>query len=99
MREIEFKITKAEEGAAFAVHVVPQSAENEVVGKHGDALKIRLTAKSASGIANDDLLEFLAEQLEIDRKNIEIAAGQSSAEKMIVVVGLTPVEVENRLLN
>jgi len=99
MREIEFKITKAEEGAAFAVHVVPQSAENEVVGKHGDALKIRLTAKSASGIANDDLLDFLAEQLEIDRKNIEIAAGQSSAEKMIVVVGLTPVEVENRLLN
>ena len=50
MREIEFKITKAEEGAAFAVHIVPQSAENEVVGKHGDALKIRLTAKSASGL-------------------------------------------------
>ena len=99
MREIEFKITKAEEGAAFAVHIVPQSAENEVVGKHGDALKIRLTAKSASGIANDDLLDFLAEQLEIDRKNIEIAAGQSSAEKMIIVVGLTPVEVERRLLN
>jgi uncharacterized protein (TIGR00251 family) len=99
MREIEFKITKAEEGAAFAVHVVPQAAENEVVGKHGDALKIRLTAKSASGIANDNLLEFLAEQLDIDLKNIEIAAGQSSSEKMIVVVGLTPVEVENRLLN
>jgi uncharacterized protein len=98
MREIEFKITKAEEGAAFAVHVVPQSAENEVVGKHGDALKIRLTAKSASGIANDNLIEFLAEQLKIDRKNIEIAAGESSSEKMVVVVGLTPVEVENRLL-
>ena len=98
MREIEFKITKAEEGAAFAVHIVPQSAENEVVGKHGDALKIRLTAKSASGIANDDLLEFLAEQLQIDQKNIEIAAGESSSEKMVVVVGLTPGEVESRLL-
>jgi uncharacterized protein (TIGR00251 family) len=99
MREIEFKITKAEEGAAFAVHVVPQSAENEVVGKHGDALKIRLTAKSPSGIANDNLIEFLSEKLDIDQKNIEIAAGQSSSEKMVVVVGLTPVEVENRLLN
>jgi len=99
MREIEFKITKAEEGAAFAVHVVPQSAENEVVGKHGDALKIRLTAKSASGIANDNLIEFLAEKLEIDQKNIEIAAGESSPEKMVIVVGLTPVAVENLLLN
>jgi len=99
MREIEFKITKAEEGAAFAVHVVPKSAKNEVAGKHGDALKIRLIAKSASGIANETLIDFLAEQLEIDRKNIEIAAGLTSSEKMVIVVGVTPVEVENRLLN
>jgi hypothetical protein len=99
MREIEFKITKAEEGAAFAVHVVPQSAVNEVVGKHGDALKVRLTAKSTSGIANDNLVEFLAEKLKIAQKNIEIVAGQSSSEKMVIVVGLTPGEVENRLLN
>ena len=39
MREIKFNITKAEDGAAFAVHVVPKAAKNEVVGKHGDALK------------------------------------------------------------
>jgi uncharacterized protein len=99
MREIQFKITKAEEGAAFAVHVVPKSIKNEVAGKHGDALKIRLTANSASGIANDNLVSFLAQKLDIDRKKIEIAAGLTSTEKMVVVVGLTPVEVENRLLN
>jgi uncharacterized protein len=99
MRDIEFKITKAEEGAAFAVHVVPQAAQNEVVGKHGDALKIRLTARTPSGIANDNLIDFLAEKLGIEQKNIEIAAGQSSSEKMVIVVGLTPGEVENRLLS
>jgi uncharacterized protein (TIGR00251 family) len=99
MREIEFKITKAEEGAAFAVHVVPKSAKNEVAGKHGDALKIRLTSKSVSGIANDTLMDFLAKKLNIERKAIEVAAGLTSSEKMVVVVGLTPVEVEARLLN
>jgi uncharacterized protein (TIGR00251 family) len=99
MREIEFKITKAEEGAAFAVHVVPKSTKNEVAGKHGDALKIRLTSNSVRGIANDTLISFLAKKLEVDRKDIEVAAGQTSAEKMVVVVGLTPVEVESRLLN
>jgi uncharacterized protein (TIGR00251 family) len=98
MREIEFKITKAEEGAAFAVHVVPKSVKNEVVGKHGDALKVRLTSNSAGGIANDTLITFLAKKLEVDLKDIEVAAGQSSTEKMVIVVGLTPVEVENRLL-
>jgi len=99
MREIEFKITKAEEGAAFAVHVVPKSKKNEVVGKHGDALKIRLISNSVSGIANDALLNFLAEKLNVEREKIEVAAGLTSTEKMIVVVGLTPAEVEDRLLN
>ncbi len=98
MREIEFRITKAEEGAAFAVHVVPKSPKNEVVGKHGDALKIRLTSMTVSGPANDVLLDFLGEKLGIGREKIEIAAGQSSTEKMIVVVGLAPAEVEERLL-
>jgi uncharacterized protein len=99
MREIQFKITKAEEGAAFAVHVVPKSIKNEVAGKHGDALKIRLTANSVSGIANDTLVSFLAQKLDIDRKKVEVAAGLTSTEKMVVVVGMTPTEVESRLLS
>ncbi len=98
MREIKFKITKAEEGAAFAVHVVPKSIKNEVAGKHGDALKIRLTSTAVSGRANETLLNFLAQKLNVERKKIEIAAGLTSQEKMVVVVGLTPAEVEDRLL-
>ncbi len=95
----EFKITKAEEGAAFAVHVVPRSVKNEVVGKHGDALKVRLISSTVGGIANETLINFLAQKLSIERDKIEIAAGLTSAEKMIIVVGLTPGEVENRLLS
>jgi uncharacterized protein (TIGR00251 family) len=95
----EFKITKAEEGAAFAVHVVPKSVKNEVIGKHGDALKIRLITTTVSGIANDTLINFLAQKLEVERDKIEIAAGLASAEKMVIVVGLTPAEVESRLLS
>lgn len=99
MREIQFKITKAEEGAAFAVQVVPKSVKNEVAGKHGDALKIRLISNTVSGIANETLLNFLAQKLSIERDKIEIAAGLGSAEKMVIVVGLTPAEVEMRLLS
>ena len=95
----EFKITKAEEGAAFAVHIVPKSVKNEVVGKHGDALKIRLISTTVSGIANDTLINFLAQKLKIERDKVEVAAGFTSAEKMIVVVGVTPAEVESRLLS
>ena len=98
MRDIKFNITKAEEGAAFAVHVVPKAAKNEVVGKHGDALKVNLTSNTVGGIANDTLVNFIANELSIKRENVEIAAGLTSAEKMIIVVGLAPHRVEEILL-
>jgi uncharacterized protein len=98
MREIKFNITKAEDGAAFAVHIVPKATKNEVVGKHGDALKINLISNTVGGIANDTLVNFIAQKLNIKREKVEIAAGLTSAEKMVVVVGVSPQQVETLLL-
>jgi uncharacterized protein (TIGR00251 family) len=98
MRDREFKITKAEEGAAFAVFVVPKAAKNEVIGKHGDALKVNLTSNSVSGVANDTLLNFISDQLDVNPNQVEIVAGLATAEKMVIVVGLSPWAVEERLL-
>ncbi|RME98717.1 MAG: DUF167 domain-containing protein [Chloroflexi bacterium] len=98
MRDIKFNITKAEEGAAFLVHVVPKSAKNEVVGKYGDALKINLTSKTVSGGANDTLVKFFAKKLNVKQESVEIAAGLTSTEKMVVVVGLSPKKAEKLLL-
>ena len=98
MYDREFKITKAEEGAAFAVLVVPKAVKNEVVGKHGDALKIHLASNNVGGIANDTLINFISEKLEVKSEQVEIAGGLTTAEKMVIVVGLSPVVVEERLL-
>lgn len=98
MRDIKFNITKAEEGAAFAVHVVPKSAKNEVVGKHGDALKVNLTSASVAGAANETLLTFIADKLNVKRQNLEIVAGLAGKEKMVIVVGVSPADVERLLL-
>ena len=98
MHNREFKITKAEEGAAFAVFVVPKSAKNEVVGKHGDALKVNLTSNTVGGIANDTLINFICDKLGVKRTQVEIAGGLSSAEKMVIVLGISPIEAEERML-
>ena len=95
----DFKITNAEEGAAFAVHIVPQCKKNEVVGKYGDALKVHLTSATVKDSCNDTLLSFLAKKLKVNRQNLEIVAGTAGAEKMVVVVGVTPAEAERRLLS
>ena len=94
----EFRITDAQKGAAFAVHVVPRARKNEIAGRMGDAIKVRLTTPPVEGRANDALIAFLAEQLAVRKSAVEIVAGLSSRNKMICVLGLSPEEVEQRLL-
>jgi uncharacterized protein (TIGR00251 family) len=96
-REIDFKITNAEGGAAFPVRVVPRASKNEISGRHGDAVKIRLTAAPVEGAANEALVDFLAEVLDVRKSQIEILSGHTSRDKVVCVIGLTPRAVEERL--
>lgn len=94
----QLKITEVEGGVAFAVRVVPRASKNEIVGVHGDALKIRLTAPPVEGKANEALVAFLAQRLDVRRSQVEIVVGTTSRRKMIRVTGLLAQEVEARLL-
>jgi uncharacterized protein (TIGR00251 family) len=96
-REIEFKISSAEGGAAFPVRVVPRASKNEISGRQGEAVKIRLTAPPVEGAANEALIGFLAEVLGVRKSQIEILSGHASRDKLVCVVGMLPNEVEARL--
>lgn len=96
-REIEFRISSAEGGAAFPVRVVPRASKNEISGRQGEAVKIRLAAPPVEGAANEALIDFLAEILEVRKRQIEILSGHASRDKLVCVVGLMPHEIETRL--
>lgn len=96
-REIQFKISSAERGAAFPVRVIPRASKNEISGRYGDAVKIRLTAPPVEGAANQALIDFLAEILEVRTSQIEILSGHAARDKIVCVTGLLPQEVEARL--
>jgi len=97
-RPIRFRITKAERGSAFTVVVVPKAKRNEIVGRYGEAVKIRISAPPEKGKANEELLKFLAEKLGVKEDRLEIVAGASSRNKVIAVLGMEPQEVEEKLL-
>ena len=69
----------------IAVHVQPHSSRAEVVGRHGDALKVRLTAAPAHGAANRELLDVLARWLDIDRRSVTIVHGHTGRQKVVEV--------------
>jgi uncharacterized protein (TIGR00251 family) len=93
----QLKITEAGGGVTFAVRVVPRASRNEIVGVHGDALKVRLTAPPVEGRANEALVVLLAQRLGVRKSQVEIVAGVSSRRKVVCVIGLSGQEVGGRL--
>lgn len=80
------------------LRIVPNAKRDEVVGEHGDAVKVKVAAPAIEGKANEALLEFVAEKLGIHRRDITIVAGEKSRDKLIEIADLDPAESRARLL-
>ena len=81
----------------FAIKVQPRAKRNAVVGELGNALKVALTAPPVNGKANDACVDFFSEILRVPRSAVMIAAGQTSRNKVIRVVGVSAAMVRERL--
>jgi uncharacterized protein (TIGR00251 family) len=68
-------------------HVQPRASRTEVVGWHGDAIKIRVAAPPVDGAANAALLTFLADTLHVPRTSVNLVSGGTSRRKRIAITG------------
>ena len=90
-------ITTTPAGVRLRLHVQPRASRTEIAGRHGDALKVRLAAPPVDGAANETLVRFLAERLEVARSAVRLEAGAASRAKVVVVDGIGPEEAARRL--
>jgi uncharacterized protein (TIGR00251 family) len=90
-------IHESSAGVTFAVKVHPRAKKDAITGEVGDALKVALTAPPVDGKANDACIEFFAKLLKVPRSSVTIAAGQTSRNKVIRVLGITAQQVRDRL--
>ena len=90
-------VSDTDQGVVLKVKVQPRASRDEVVGAHGDGLKIRITAAPVAGAANKHLLRFLAKKLRVSRSQLSIASGATSRAKSIAIEGITAEEVRQRL--
>ena len=77
--------------------VSPGARRTELVGRQGDAWKVRVAAPPERGRANDELVRFLAGLLDVPRADVAVAAGGSGRRKLVEVAGLEAAEAERRL--
>ena len=86
-------------GVRIALQITANAKKTEVLGVHGDALRLKLQAQPVEGKANEALVKFLAKALGVPRSAVTITHGQTNKKKLIEVVSatLTPQEVALRL--
>ena len=90
-------IRESTDGLTFSVRVRPRAKKTAITGEVGDSLKVSLTAPPVDGKANDACIEFFAKLLKIPKTSVTIAAGLTSRNKTVRVVGLSGDELQRRL--
>ena len=86
-------VLPAHDAVRFAVRVQQRASRSEIVGMHGDAMKVRLSAPPVDGAANDALVELIAAALGVGRRAVHIVSGMSSRSKVVEVEGVTAAAV------
>ena len=79
------------------MRVVPGARRPGVVGRHGSAWKVRVSAPPEDGRANQALVGLLADTLRLPRNAVSIVSGHWSRDKIVACEGLSAHEVETRL--
>ncbi|NBX33963.1 DUF167 domain-containing protein [bacterium] len=85
-------------GCRLKVKVVPGAARTEIVGRLGEAVKVRVAAPPEGGRANREVVAVLAERLGLPVAQVTVLSGRSSPAKVIGLAGLTESEALARLL-
>lgn len=85
------------ESVTFSVKVHPKARRERIAGVFGTALKLETTAPPIDGKANEACIRFFADLLKLPRSSVTIAAGDSSRNKVIRVIGISAARVEQTL--
>jgi uncharacterized protein len=81
------------------LRVVPGAARPGIVGRYGDAWKVRVAAAPEQGRANDAVLDLLAATLSMRRRDVRLVAGHGARDKVVELDGIAEEETLRRLEN
>ncbi|MEY2399879.1 MAG: uncharacterized protein QOJ00_3053 [Actinomycetota bacterium] len=83
--------------AVLRLHVQPGAGKTAIVGRHGDAMKIRVAAPPEGGRANDAVVALIAQTFDVKLASVSLISGESSRAKRVQIDGVAQVEVERLL--
>ncbi len=87
-------VRDGEGGAVLSVKAVPGARRDEIAGRLGDRLKVRVAAPPEGGKANGAICALLAEALGVRAADVRVVSGASRAEKSVLVRGVSADSIE-----
>lgn len=67
------------------LRVQPRAGKDEILGPHGDRLKVRIKAAPVDGQANRHLIRFLAKAFGVPRARVMLLGGETSKDKRLLI--------------
>jgi uncharacterized protein len=79
------------------LRVSPGARSADVVGRHGEAWKVRVAAPPEGGRANEAVVRLLADALSLPRDAVTLVSGHRTRDKVVQLAGLDSAQVERLL--
>jgi uncharacterized protein len=79
------------------IRVIPRAGKSGIAGMRGESLLVRLNAAPVDGAANAELIDVLADALDVPKRAVSIVGGARSRRKRVRVEGVTPELVDSKL--
>ncbi|HCU65368.1 MAG TPA: YggU family protein [Rheinheimera sp.] len=67
------------------LYVQPKASRDQIIGLHGDEIKLAITAPPVDGKANAHVLKLLAKLFGVSKSQIELLKGELSRHKQVLV--------------
>ena len=90
-------IIASNDGCLLTVKATPRASRTEIAGADAAWLRIRLQAPPVDGRANEALVEFLADKLDLPRRAVAVVSGETGRIKKVRIAGLGVEELRERL--
>jgi uncharacterized protein (TIGR00251 family) len=79
------------------LRVSPGAGRTAIVGRHGEAWTVRVSAAPERGRANDAVLRLLSERLGVPPSRIALVSGRRGRDKVVELRGVDLADAERRL--
>ncbi|AGB83974.1 Uncharacterised ACR, YggU family COG1872 [Serratia rubidaea] len=79
-------VTLLPDGLVIRLYIQPKASRDQIIGLHGDEIKVAITAPPVDGQANAHLVKFLAKQFKVAKSNITIEKGELGRHKQLRII-------------